>query len=525
MKSLNKTAPFVLILVGLMFLSSCNGQNEKSSGLTASSNGAFHGSSIPYEGADVLVQAGNFWPKFQLVPSVSFPVVADIRMGAGAYGASTSWHGDPGVILAMNNFIDYGAWRVDTSVDEVEEPINWENNNEEEFPEEYDQFIDGFNDHGVAVDYMLHFWDKTGHANGEELSTPRFQTEEQIQDFLNYTRFVVSHYTGRVQYYSIWSEPDNCPGIKCIEPQDYINLVRRTVPVIHEEDPQAKVSIAPNVLFFAREYLSAILESDIMTMIDVIQWHGIYNVLPNEPFFGDYYYQYPAIIEGIRQTAAAHGFDGEYWATEITYCSEEFPQCQGLSQPWGIPETDKQAAKYSARTIVMHLGLDMGVSMWTWQPDMPELAPWAHPTASNLYKVLAGTQPLNLTVRIAPEPPNTMTNAFELPNGDMLFALWTHGEAIDEDPGVITTLTFPGLSDQQVIAIDVLYGFEQKLLIDVRPGNLIIRNLLVRDYPLLLYITTPSPGSPIAIALISGLIIGIIVIVVSVYFFRKRRDR
>ncbi|MFW9835581.1 MAG: hypothetical protein ACFFEK_16380, partial [Candidatus Thorarchaeota archaeon] len=259
MRRLNKTALFVLILVVLMFLPGCIAKEEDG---------------IPYEGTDVVLQAGNTQPKFKFSPSSLDPAFADIRLGAGIYSSFT-WRDLPILNRAMNNIIDYGAWRVDTCVDEVEGPIYWEYNNEQEFPEEYDQFIDGLYDHGVSVDYMLHFWDKTGHANGSELSTPRFQTEEQIQDFLNYTRFVVSHYKGRIQYYTIWSEPDNCggaggeEGIKCILPEDYINLVRRTVPVIHEEDPQAKVAIAPNVLFFAQDYLSTVIESDIMTMVDV----------------------------------------------------------------------------------------------------------------------------------------------------------------------------------------------------------------------------------------------------------------
>ncbi|MGY5865683.1 MAG: hypothetical protein RTV41_13855 [Candidatus Thorarchaeota archaeon] len=457
-------------------------------------------SGIPYEGDDVLLQAGNSRPKFQFVPSPSDQIVADIRLGAGMYSAFT-WRDLPNLDRSLNSFVEYGTKRIDTCVDEVEEPIYWEYNNEEEFPEEYDEFIDGLNENGVAVNYMLHFWDKTGYANGSELSIPRFQTEEEIQDFLDYVRFVVSHYKGRVQYYTIWSEPD-AGGIKHIEPEDYIDLVRRTVPVIHEEDPQAKVSIAPNVLFFAQDYLSVIIESDIMTMVDVIQWHGIYNVMPNDPFFGDYYYQYPAIIEGIRQTAEVNGFDGEYWATEISYCSEEFQHCQGTGQPWDIPETDKQAAKYSSRAIVMHLGWDIGVAMLTWLPDVPDWAPWVHPTTSNLYKVLAGTRPISLIVAIEREPTNTLTYAFELSNGDTLFTLWTHGEAVDDDPGVSTTLTFPGLSAQRVIAIDVLNDFEQELIIEPGNGNLVIRNINVMDYPIILRIdndtssetttTTPS---------------------------------
>jgi hypothetical protein len=503
MRRLNKTAPFVLILVVFMFLPGCIGQEEEG---------------IPYEGADVLVQAGNSQPKFQFVPSSSSQDVVDIRLGAGIYSSFT-WRDLPNLDRTLNNIIKSGTWRVDTCVDEVEEPIYWEYNNEEEFPEEYDQFIDGLNESGVAVDYMLHFWDKSGHANGSELSTPRFQTEEQIQDFLDYVRFVVSHYNGSVQYYTIWSEPDNCPGIKCIEPEDYINLVRRTVPVIHEEDPQAKVAIAPNVLYFAQEYLSTILESDIMTMVDVVQWHGIYNVMPNDSFYGDYYYQYPSIIEGIRQTAAAHGFEGEFWATEISYCSDEFPHCHPPDQPWGRPETDKQAAKYSSRAIVMHLGWDIGVAMLTWLPDIPDWAPWTLPTTSNLYKVLAGTKPISLAVEFESEPTNTLNYTFELPNGDTLFAYWTQGEAVDDDPGVRTTLTFPGLSNHQVIAIDVLNGFEQELLIQVENENLVIPNIFVMDYPIILRINndTSTILSQDQFSLMQlSIVIGVPVVVVGV---------
>jgi hypothetical protein len=369
---------------------------------------------------------------------------------------------------------------------------------------------------------MLHFWDKSGHANGTELSTPRFQTEEQIQDFLNYTRSVVNHYKGRVQYYTIWSEPDACPGIKCIEPEDYINLVRRTVPVIHELNPQAKVAIAPNVLFYAQEYLFDVIRSDIMTIVDVVQWHGIYNVLPNDPIEGDYYYEYPAIVEEIRETAAAHGFGGEYWATEITYCSQESPHCVGSGQDWDIPETDKQAAKYSSRAVVMHLGWDIGVSMSAIRYDNPEIDPWAQRALSNLYKVLAGTKPISLDVEFQSQPTNTLNYNFELDNGDMLFALWTNGEADDDSTGVSTTLTFPSLPAQQVIAIDVLNGFEQDLIIEVENGNLVIRDIFVMDYPILLRIVNDTSSGPIA--LVGGVaIVGAAIAIVALVIFMKRR--
>jgi hypothetical protein len=57
---------------------------------------------------------------------------------------------------------------------------------------------------------------------------------------------------------------------------------------------------------------------------------------------------------------------------------------------------------------------------------------------------------------------------------------------VDDDPGITTTLTLPGSSDQRATGIDVLYSFEQQVITDTEDGNLVIRNLLVKDYPIIL---------------------------------------
>jgi hypothetical protein len=431
----------------------------------------------------IVMQEGNSLPGFWLLTRPSSQLVADTRLGSSLY-SSNIWNDIPHLDSILHDLIDFGIKRLDTSMQEIEEPIDW-NRSEFEIFMEYDRFIDELNENGVAVNYMLHFWDKAGHASGKELSTPRFKTAEQVQDFLDYVRFVVGHFKGRVQYYTIWSEPDNCgpPQIKCVELNDYINLARQTISIIRQEDPQAKVALAPNVLFFARDYLFTILRSDVMPMFDVIQWHGIYDVAPNIEFYGNYYYEYPSIIQEIKQTASAHGFQGEYWGTELTWCSEEFPSCHPPDHPWGIQKTDKLAAKYYARGIVMQLGMDVGVGFGGLESTA---APWTYPTIRNLNTIMAGSTPTSLIVEIESEATNIMSYGFMSPNGDKLFALWTNGTAVDNDPGVNTTLTFPGLSARKVVGLDVLNGSEQELVTETENGNLVIRNLLVKDYPIIL---------------------------------------
>ena len=84
--------------------------------------------------------------------------------------------------------------------------------------------------------------------------------------------------------------------------------------------------------------------------------------------------------------------------------------------------------------------------------------------------------------------------SFRYPNGDRVLAIWTDGIAQDEDPGVSATITFPGLSAGSVAGIDVLHGFEQELVFEVDGEDMIIRDLLVKDYPILIRLSDVTMG-------------------------------
>ncbi len=81
---------------------------------------------------------------------------------------------------------------------------------------------------------------------------------------------------------------------------------------------------------------------------------------------------------------------------------------------------------------------------------------------------------------------DVVSYTFALPNDDYLLALWADGEAVDYDPGTPVTLILPGFSDYKVTGIDVLYGFEQPIITSVAGGDLIIHDLLVKDYAIIL---------------------------------------
>jgi hypothetical protein len=342
----------------------------------------------------------------------------------------------------------------------------------------HDEVFTRMAENGLKITYVLTFWDKETFPGGEGAPCARFKTEGEIERYLEYVRFIVGHFKDRVEYYEIWNEPELtklCP--KFIELTDYINLVERTVPVIREVYPEAKIvvgGVADTVSPYAYWYLLSLLESDIMPLVDVISWHPMYDATPAYDPYKEYYYYYPTMVQEIKETAEAHGFDGEYQADELTWRAQ-----YEEGEPWDYSPI--LASKYFGRGALMHLGMDVGVGVGAEYIVLPYLS-----------TAMAGAKAVDLPIEITNEARFTLHSTFSLDDGGYLVALWTNGIAVDDDPGVETTLTIPGFSASEVIGIDILYGFEQELIFEMKNGNLVIRNLMVKDYPILLRITGAS---------------------------------
>lgn len=132
----------------------------------------------------------------------------------------------------------------------------------------------------------------------------------------------------------------------------------------------------------------------------------------------------------------------------------------------------------------MHLGMVVSAA-----PDVDSRLTIVYSTVRNLATVMAGTTPAKLDVAIKSEATNIVSYGFTGSDGDKIFALWTDGTAVENDPGVITRFTFGGLEEVgKVVGLDVLYGFEQELVTERENGYLVINNLLVKDYPIILRI-------------------------------------
>jgi hypothetical protein len=199
----------------------------------------------------------------------------------------------------------------------------------------------------------------------------------------------------------------------------------------------------------------------------------MYGTSPAYELYRDYYYQYPSFVQQIKDTATAHGFDGAYQADEIGWTT---PETAIPDQPWVYSPT--VAAKYFGRGILMHLGMDIGVGAFD-----------ENSAVRNLCTVMAGAEPVTLPVQVESTVTNTVSYTFSLPDDKRLVTLWTDGIAVEHDPGVSSTVTLPGFAHHTVVGIDVLHGFEQQAITSEEDGDLVIRDLLMKDYPIILRVS------------------------------------
>jgi len=432
-------------------------------------------------------QIGNTKPITQLQTKQS-KELEDNRIGSVGLDDGILPSGErPDLQAIIKEVTDLGLKHIRFTIVRIDyDRVDWDTPEFTFEPRHYD-FIKGMAENGVIVKYLLHFRDDALGGEGRTYK-PRFQTEEEIQRYLDYVRFIIRNVDGLVPYYEIFNEPNIGECVQWIEVEDYINLVKQVVPVIRQEDPNAKIALAGTTYLReseSQQYLFSILKSEIMPLVDVVSWHPMYGASPE--FDSDYYYEYPAIVQQIKDTAYAHGFTGEFEAGEISWWTEQEPQ----AQEWGIWYSEIAAAKYHARGTVMHLGMDVRVTNNP-IPSGYSSRQVVNSVIKNLCTIMAGARFINLSIEIQSEATNIRNYNFSLSNGDEIITLWTDGVAVDNDTGLRANLIIQNITSEEISAIDILEGFQQPLTANDENGNLTIQNLIVRDYPLILHIGKSS---------------------------------
>jgi hypothetical protein len=382
-------------------------------------------------------------------------------------------HGFKKIILSM----EHGDWNM----------VQWDKP-ELSIQSDHDQEISHIVDSGIDIIYTLCFWDKAYVNQGNELSIPRFTTQEEIDRYLEFVEFSVRHFKGRIKYYELWNEPNIENSIQYIKPEDYVNLAIQAIPIIRREDPMAKIIIGgvggigkeETIRSRSDTYLLELLKPEILPNIDVISWHPWTGGTTDEPGIEKNMDAYLDYIKQLKTTAEANGFTGEYFADELNWQGKEEP-----NDSVRIHYYDDIASKYYIRGSIMHLGLDISVGYIFIEGRNPIV----QNTVRNINTILADAKPFEIPLKIDTEAKKIINYGFAKSNGDYMVAIWSDVPPTSKCNGFESTIFIPDISSSNVSAIDLLYGFEQKLNFRTASGGIFIDDLFIRDYPIVLMLS------------------------------------
>lgn len=115
------------------------------------------------------------------------------------------------------------------------------------------------------------------------------KTEAEIQGFLNYTRFMVNRYKGKIKYWEVWNEPNigywqpnvESRQARAAKGREYGRALCRVADVVHEADPESKVIFGGTSEIDAPFALAAL--SACPSKIDVMAYHTYPGYGRNEP--------------------------------------------------------------------------------------------------------------------------------------------------------------------------------------------------------------------------------------------------
>jgi hypothetical protein len=109
----------------------------------------------------------------------------------------------------------------------------------------------------------------------------------------------------------------------------------------------------------------------------------------------------------------------------------------------------------------------------------------------HLGTLMAGAQAVSFPIAVV-GPSSGVSYTFAVSNGDRLVAIWNNVDIVDEETAASITLTLPDSAQCTPYGIDVLTGVQQRLVASIEQDDLVIKRLLVKDYPLLVRLAARS---------------------------------
>ncbi len=182
------------------------------------------------------------------------------------------------------------------------------------------------------------------------------RTPEQIDAFLQYVKWMVNHFRGRIRYYALWNEQDIGYWNPYGNPEEYGRLLKAFAPAVHETDSEAKVIYGgqadPSQDFTRR----ALDTCQCASQIDVYAYHTYpgygQNLNPESMDYGAYGEESPGKLREFVRKYPGIKPDVEYWDDEFN----SIPSWKGSDE--------SVQAKYVPRGLLYNWAADVKTFVW-----------------------------------------------------------------------------------------------------------------------------------------------------------------
>jgi hypothetical protein len=355
-------------------------------------------------------------------------------------------------------------------------------------------------------------------------------TPEALAAWTRYVEFMVQHFRDRVHHFEIWNEWNiSCYWGAAPNLEHYLAVARAAIPAIRKHAPAAKIMLgswagfphgistwSPSQLA-AKEKELIILQATrgLAREVDEIGWHPFYQTDPER------LKDYVSDVRALQTWLQTVGFQGHGMVTEWNY-SALYPPLSDVeaAKAWsgGFRATELEKAKYVAQVFTRHtaLGLEsffcemyfpqfgvLDLSLLRRSFDADPISPLqpqaAYYVTRNLATMLDGLEPGEFEYSIDRPPPRVEAYPLQAPDGPAL-AIWLGGRAEDRCEGVPVDLRLK-VPCRKAIAYDPLNGVSQELRAVQSGDAVLLKGVLVRDWPLIVRLTIrstlagPSPAS------------------------------
>lgn len=332
---------------------------------------------------------------------------------------------------------------------------------------------------------------------------------ESIQGFVNYAKFVATHFKGRIKHYEIWNEENSWAWYGSPpDPKAFGTLIKETARALKEIDPENEVMVGGTAAP-APTFITDTLTVSGPENIDAIAFHpygaaypegpaGSLDVVDGKQHHGSPaelgYSNFEEFIAYYRKLFARFNPNFQMWQNEWNGCPAR------EDDVYSPPTSEIQEAKQMSRFFVTGL-LHEVYSVWWSLVNENYISDWGvlreadrsrkpcYFTTQAVTTFLSGAKlDSSFGIEVTPTLPDLLCKALKGANGEKLAVVYVASPPTDDCTGkpVSLRIGIPGV--RSVEAVDTLHALVQKLSFREDSGGIVIDGLLVTDCPIVLTI-------------------------------------